>query len=84
MSANDFRPLHVKYVAARRNGFRMRCTCGLSHGARSWATFDSAVKDPELAPFVKLWINDPMVSRICREYAERGTGIESLRKSLAL
>lgn len=77
---------HIKYVtkAGRFGAVRMVCTCGSSHGARTWTDLESAAKDPEIRGSVQYWFNNLNVSRICRDYAERGTGYETLRSLLKL
>lgn len=86
--AIDSSETHVRYLVAtaKSGGVRLACTCGVGgHAARSWRSFDSAVAELKADGFdFSLWINDPMVSRICRDYAEQGTGVETLRGLLSL
>lgn len=83
--ARALRPEHVRYLTAnsRGNGVRVLCTCGTSHGAESYPSFEMAMETGRFDGFVKYWRNNDEVTRMCRDYAEKGTGIETLRGLLA-
>ncbi len=69
----------------RGNGVRLTCTCGMSHGARSWNSFAMAIEELKARGFkFSAWFNNPSVHPMCRDYAEKGTGFESLRQVLSL
>lgn len=77
---------HVRYLLKNRrgNGVRLACTCGQSHGAHSWPSFKAAMDSGEFDRSKTLWVNNQDVSRLCRDYAERGTGYETLRALLKI
>lgn len=87
MNSMGQRQEHVKYLiaAGRFGAVRVACTCGVGgHAAQSWTDFQSAVRDETIRSHVKWWVNNPNVSRMCRDFAEQGTGIETLRGLLSL
>jgi hypothetical protein len=77
---------HVKYLQpwGRYDAVKVDCTCGQSHGLESYRSFEVAMETGRFLGYVAAWVNNPNVSRVCREFAERGTGIESLRQALKL
>lgn len=82
------RPNHVRYLISnpKGRGVRMACTCasGSPHGASGYSSFEQAMASGEFDAYVSHWINNEDVTRMCRDYAEKGTGIETLRGLLAL
>lgn len=79
---------HVRYLIEnpKGRGVRVACTCspGSPHGAEGYRSFEQAMETGRFEYYVPLWVNNPDVTRLCRNYAEKGTGIESLRRLIKL
>lgn len=77
---------HVRYLQpwGKYSAVKVDCTCGQSHGLESYRSFESAMETGRFDSYVPRWFNNDDVSRVCRDYAEKGTGIETLRGLLAL
>lgn len=79
---------HIRYFVpnAKGRGVRVACTCasGSPHGAEGWRSMEQAMASGRFDAYVPRWFNNPEVTRMCREYAEQGSGIESLRSALSL
>lgn len=77
---------HIKYLQpwGRYDAVKVECTCGQSHGLESYRSFQMAMETGYFDGYVHHWVNNPLVSRASRAYAERGTYLEPLRKALRL
>lgn len=77
---------HTRYLApwGSRDAVEVRCTCEQSHGVETYPSFEAAMRTGRFDAYVPLWVANDQVSRRCRDYAERGTGIEQLRGLLRL
>lgn len=82
----SFRNEHIKYLQpwGKYSAVKVICTCGQSHGLESYRSFEAAMGTGRFNGYVKSWFNNQDVSRVCRAYAEKGTGIETLRGLIAL
>lgn len=71
---------HVRYLIANsRGGVRAACTCasGSPHGAQGYRSLEQAMATGRFDAFVPMWINDPMVTRMCRDYAEKALSLKA-------
>lgn len=77
---------HVKYLQpwGRGKAVEVKCTCGQSHGVQTYRSFEQAMETGRFDGYVRSWVANNQVTRICRNYAEKGTGVEGLRQTLSL